>query len=189
MRNSVAVRLVIGVGLLLGLFVVTTALSFWQTRLVDGKIRDVTEVQEPSRAAAYEMQLTATATGVGVLWFVSTGDEQYRQKAFNNQASFQQSRAEYDRLAESPEKIQLSARVGLLSEEYHALARALMIQADEERALFSELAADLRELMVHLDQGDKWNISPTKSLTGPAKPNNQRYCFKWKAGSQRSSPV
>lgn len=69
MRNSIAVRLVIGAGLLLGLFIVTTALSFWQTRLVDGKTRDVTEVQEPSRAAAYEMQLTATATGAGVLWF------------------------------------------------------------------------------------------------------------------------
>jgi len=57
-----------------------------------------------------------------------------------------------------------------------------MIQADEERALFSELAADLRELMVLLDQGDKWNISPTKSLTGAIQAKQSAVLLQMESG-------
>ena len=51
-------------GLLLSLFVIAALVSFFQARIVDEKVREITEVAEPTSAAAYEMEINV----IGTFW-------------------------------------------------------------------------------------------------------------------------
>ncbi len=65
--------------LLLSLFVISALVTFFQARVVDEKVREITEVEEPTSAGAYEMEINMIGTGLGVLKYLQTGDEIHRQ--------------------------------------------------------------------------------------------------------------
>ena len=85
-------------GLLLSLFVIAALVSFFQARIVDEKVREITEVAEPTSAAAYEMEINVIGTGLGVLKYLQTGDEIHRQRVAKDEADFERFKARYDHL-------------------------------------------------------------------------------------------
>ena len=77
--NRIGIKVALGLGLLLSLFVIAAIVSLLQARIVDVKVREITEVKEPTSAAAYEMEINVIGTGLGVLKYLQTGDEIHRQ--------------------------------------------------------------------------------------------------------------
>ena len=55
--NRIGIKVGLGLGLLLSLFVIGALVSLFQARIVDEKVRQITEVEEPTSAAAYEMEI------------------------------------------------------------------------------------------------------------------------------------
>ena len=100
--NRVGIRVSLGLGQLLGLFVIAALVALIQARIVDDKVREITEVEEPTSAAAYEMEINAIGTGLGVLKYLQTGDEIHRQRVAKDEADFERFKAQYDLLAETP---------------------------------------------------------------------------------------
>ena len=59
-----------GLGLMLSLFLIAALDPLYQTTMVDLKVREITEVEEPTSVAAYEMEINVIGTGVGVLKYL-----------------------------------------------------------------------------------------------------------------------
>ena len=67
-RIGIKVGLGLGLGLLFSLFVIGALVSLFQARIVDEKVRQITEVEEPTSAAAYEMEINVIGvTGMSQL--------------------------------------------------------------------------------------------------------------------------
>ncbi len=63
---------------------------------------EITAVEEPTNAASYEMEINIVELDRDVLNYVDTGDERYREQAANDRADFEEARARYDELVDTP---------------------------------------------------------------------------------------
>ncbi len=144
--NRIGIKVALGLGLLLSLFVIAAIVSLLQARIVDVKVREITEVKEPTSAAAYEMEINVIGTGLGVLKYLQTGDEIHRQRVAKDEADFERFKARYDLLAETPKGKELGDRVSLLYQEYKALGYTLMDQANRREGLSRAIGQNFEEL-------------------------------------------
>ena len=103
--NRVGIKVVLGMGLLLSLFVIAALVSLFEARVVDEKVRGITEVAEPTSAAAFEMEINLISTGMGVLQYLPTGDYIYRQRVAMDEADFERFEAQYHLLGETPDLV------------------------------------------------------------------------------------
>jgi len=92
----------LGLGLLLSRFVIAALVSLFQARIVDEKVREITE---PTSAVAYELEINLIGSGMGVLRYLPTGDHIYRQLVLKDEADFERFEAQYHRLAETPDLV------------------------------------------------------------------------------------
>ncbi len=155
--NRVGVKVSLGLGLLLGLFVIAALVALIQARIVDDKVRQITEVEEPTSAAAYEMEINAIGTGLGVLKYLQTGDAVHRRRVAKDEADFERFKAQYDRLAQTTRGKELGKQVSLLYQEYKALGDTLMDQADRREKLSASIGDNFEQLDEILDENIKAN--------------------------------
>jgi len=161
--NRIGVKVGLGLGLLLTLFVMAALVSLFQARIVDEKVREITEVEGPTSAAAYEMEINVIGTGLAVWKYLQTGDDIHRQRVAKDQADFERFKAKYDLLAETP---RVGQQVSLLYQEYKALGDTLMDQADRREALFATIGKNFELLDGILDE----KIQATVTMLGPDGP-------------------
>ena len=166
--NRVGIKVGLGMGLLLSLFAFAGLVSLFQARVVEEKVREITEVAEPASAAAYEMEINVIGTGSGVLKYLQTGDDIHRQRVAKDEADFERFKAQYDRLVKTPKGRQLGDRVSLLYQEYKALGDTLMDQADRREVLFATIGENFQELDGILDNKIQVNIT-SHGPDGPEK--------------------
>ena len=150
-------------GLLLSLFVIAALVSFFQARIVDEKVREITEVAEPTSAAAYEMEINVIGTGLGVVKYLQTGDEIHRRRVAKDEADFERFKAQYDLLAETTRGRELGEQLSRLYQEYKALGDTLMDQTDRRESLSRAIGQNFSELDKILDEKIQANID----LQGP----------------------
>ena len=166
--NRIGTKVALRMGLLLSLFVIAALVSLFQARVVDGKVREITEVEEPTSAAANEMEINVIRTGLGVLKYLQPGDDIHRRRVAKDEADFERFKGQYDLLAETPRGKELGGRVSLLFQEYQALGDTLMDQADRREVLFATIGENFRELDEILDQKIQAKID-LQSPDGPRK--------------------
>ena len=130
MRLTVAKKLWIGFGLLILIIVVTDLIINRSIESVEQRLLKVTEVEEPTSAAAYEMEINVIGTGLGVFKYLETGDPQYRARVADDEADFDRYKSEYDRLSNDEQERALGIRIGALFDEYKALGESLMNARD-----------------------------------------------------------
>ena len=157
--NRVGIKVGLGMGLLLSLFAFAGLISLFQARIVDEKVREITEVAEPTRAAAYEMEINVIGTGLEVLKYLQTGDDIHRQRVTEDEADFERFKTQYDLLAETSRDRELGDRVSLLYQEYMALGDTLMDQADRREVMFATIGENFEELDDILDNKIQLNIT------------------------------
>ena len=66
MRLTIANKLWIGFGILILLLAVTSIIIAVNIKLIDRALKKITLVEEPTSAAAYEMEINVVGTGLGV---------------------------------------------------------------------------------------------------------------------------
>ena len=156
--NRIGIKVGLGMGLLLSLFVIAALVSLYQARIVDEKVREITEVAEPTSAAAYEMEINVIGTGLGVLKYLQTGDAIHRQRVAKDEVDFERFKAQYDLLAETPRGREQGDRISLLYQQYKALGETLMDQADQQEVLFATIGENFKELDDILDEKIQANV-------------------------------
>ena len=66
MKMTIARKLWLGLGILIIIYLVTGLAVLGSIRRMDQYLSEITKVDEPTNAAAYEMEINAIGTGMGV---------------------------------------------------------------------------------------------------------------------------
>ena len=150
---TIARKLWLGFGALILLFAVACGIIFLSERSIGMAFDETVRVEEPTRAAAFEMEINVAEISRDVLEYRETGDPKYLDRFENDKADFQRFKTGYDDLVDTPRGTELGREISAAYEEYVTLGETLMEgqqaggtgrQPDEER--FLELQAELDRL-------------------------------------------
>jgi len=170
MRITIGQKLALGFGSLMAIFLITGLVVNANVRTIEKDLKEITEVEEPTSAAAYEMEINVIGAGLGVLKYLDTGDPKYRSRVEKDQADFERFKAQYDRLAETPKGKELGKKVGALYLEFKAQGDTLMDAKDRLEALVTNIAKDFTKLDDIIDDQIRAKID----LAGPDGPAKWR---------------
>ena len=140
-------------------------LGMWS---ISSAFEEITAVEEPTSAAAYEMEINIVELDRDVLNYLDTGDERYREQAADDRADFEEAKADFDELVDTPTGREHADMLDEIYGEYAALAEALMDEQDEQNALISEVGEGFVEIDRLLDDELQANIDQG-GADGPQK--------------------
>ena len=112
MHLTIRRKLGIVVFSLLLLMVLVAAGSYLQLRLVEGKLAQIVDEEEPQSAAAYELEINLIGTGFAVLDYLHDHDPQHLDRIREDEAEFRSYLDEYGRLAETEAEFSFVPRSG-----------------------------------------------------------------------------
>lgn len=135
---TIANKLLIGFGILFLILAVTGFIIDSNIRLIAKALEEITTVDEPANAAAYEMEINAIGTGLGVLNYLVTGDPRGRQRVEKDQADFERFKAQYSRVVKSPQEKESGEKIALLYQDFNALGKTLIEQRDTREESLTE---------------------------------------------------
>jgi PAS domain S-box-containing protein len=141
-----AQKLWLGFGTLIALLAIIGVVTASLLAVLAGDLNQITSVEEPTSTAAYEMEINAIGTGQAVVSYLETGDPELRRRFAKDVADFEQFKARYDDLADTPERKEAGGRLAALFREYKALGETLMDRQDGQQALFVALARHSEEI-------------------------------------------
>lgn len=137
-------------------------------RVIDGLVEQIIEVEEPTGAAAYEMEINVLGVGFGVWNYLTTGDPQHRERVHNDEADFRRFRAEYGRLALTARENELGEQIDALFGPFFRLGHALMDTRDECHSALAQVTDALAEMDQILDDRLQSQLDP-ETRDGAAK--------------------
>ena len=150
MKLTVARKLVIGIGTLLALILISGLVSLWQNEFIGSKILEITEVEEPTSAAAYEMEINLLGTGFALVAYLHDHDPIHLERIAKDEADFEHFQRIYHELAETEEGKALGVRVDAGYAKFKALADELIMLEDEQtrlRKLFGQNTQGIDDLL------------------------------------------
>ncbi len=96
-------------------------------------------VEEPTSAAAYEMEINAIGAGLGVVSYVARPTADFRRRVDRDRSDYARFRGAYEQLDRSQEALGLSRSLDATYGEYEDLGTALMDRRDSQDALLARL--------------------------------------------------
>ena len=158
MHFSVKLKVILGAAGVLLVGMLSMLVIYGALRTAQKAMHEVADVEEPTSAAAYEMEINVLGTGLGVLKYLDTGDPQYLARVEKDEADFYRFKARYDQLAETPKGKELGNKVGVLFEEFVQLGQVLMDGRDERETLFRAIAENFEVIDGILDEEIQENL-------------------------------
>lgn len=138
--TSTAGRLWLGFGILTTALVVTVSGIGLGLRTLEKQLGTITTIAEPMSAAAYEMEISIIRTSMGVLNYLYTGEQRYRQQVAEYTSDFEHFKGDYDELAGRSKHQALSEDFGILFNDYRDLSEGLMVTKASQLELYAGLA-------------------------------------------------
>ena len=136
MRLTVREKIVAGVTGILLLGLLSMLAVYAGLRTAERAMHEVSEVEEPTSAAAYEMEINVIGSGLGVVKYLDTGNPEFRARVKDDQADFERFLARYDELAATRTGRQLGEKGDVLYREFTQLGQSLMDTRDERERLY-----------------------------------------------------
>ncbi len=150
------IGLALVVVLLLGLMPVL--MIFNGLKQLEQTVGQVTDIDEPISAAAYEMEISTISSGMAVLKYLETGDAEYRAQVAKSEADFGRFKAQYDRVVGTETGKELGQKIVVLYQKFKTLGKILMDQKDEQELIFSKIGAEFEKLDEIVDKKIQANI-------------------------------
>ena len=130
---TIAQKLGLGFGLLILVFVIARLVVEWRLMAIGENVNEVMDVEEPSLAAAYEMESSPVEINQGVLAYLQTGQPRHKREARDAMADFERAQSSYEELADTDRGKELLGQIGPLYTDYKGQANAL--RGDREKDL------------------------------------------------------
>ena len=92
---TIGTKLGAGIGTMVMLCIAIGLVSYLQSRVVDGRIREITEVREPVNTAVQGMETSLEETALATLGFLSTGDDRFLGSFQTARNDFEESDRKY----------------------------------------------------------------------------------------------
>ncbi|MBD3309042.1 HAMP domain-containing protein, partial [candidate division KSB3 bacterium] len=132
MRTSIRLKLGLIIGGLLGAFLVLGFIAYNGIQTIHAQIIQVVEVEQPTSAVAYEMDVNLLRMVVGVLGYLGERDASSLNRIRLGRENFTRFRQEYSTLAETEKGNALGERAQRMFEEFDNLATALITTDDAQ---------------------------------------------------------
>ena len=146
MRDTIAIRMILGLALFLALFFVSATMSFWQANAGQNKIDNIIENLEPKRDIAFAMELNAVETENNVLEYLRNPDPALRAQITETSAENNRLKMEFLSLASPEEIANLANLPEIVSERFIDRSATLMDQSNIKQALSKSLEQDFAAL-------------------------------------------
>ena len=143
---TIARKLWLGFGILVLLFLLTALAVGSSIGSVRAALDEIVAVEEPTAAAAYEMEINAVELGRDVLSYLETNDPRARALAENDRKDFEDFKARYDELVDTPQGVEQGERILTTYEEYAALGERLMDEKDDVDALLATIDGEFETM-------------------------------------------
>src|SRR3712207_53037 len=101
---TIARKLWLGFGGLILIFLVASLIILLSVGAITRNLGEMVQVEEPARAASYEMEINTVEISQDVLAYLNTGDPQYRKQFANDKSDFEKFNARYDELVDTPKE-------------------------------------------------------------------------------------
>lgn len=143
---TIARKLWTGFGTLILIFVIAGLVVGANIWSIGEAIEEITAVEEPSSAAAYEMEINVVELNRDVLDYRETGGPQYRERFADDKADFEEFKATHDSLVDTQFGREQGERIGSLYRQYVALGEALMDRSELQNMLSEESDQAFKEI-------------------------------------------
>jgi CHASE3 domain sensor protein len=131
-KMTIARKLWLGFGVLILIFLLAGLIIFLSQRSTRSTLDEIANVEEPTRAATYEMEINTVEIGRDVRVYMINGDPRYREEFADDQADFEEFNTRYDELADTRKGKELGDRIDALYGQYVSLGETLLDKKDEQ---------------------------------------------------------
>lgn len=159
-------KLGLGFGLWFCLLFATGLILDWGLRQMSAHLERLISIAEPLSAAAYELEINAIGTGLGVMKYLETGVVRYQARIAKDRLDFARFLAQFDRFALTPEGQDLGVRAGRLYGEFLGLGETLIRRRDQREALLATLHMHVVAADDRLDAYLKQTVGPAHEQVG-----------------------
>jgi len=152
LRISIVDKILLGMAVILVVGTCTMLVIYDGLTRSKKALHEVANVEEPTSAAAYEMEINVIGTGMGVLKYLDTSDPKHRDRVKKDQADFKRFKAQYDKLTGTPRSKDLSLQIDVLYQQFSQLGQRLMDSKDDQDRMLATLASNFEALEQIIDQ-------------------------------------
>ncbi len=152
MQSSLVHKILTGLGAIIGIGLLSMLLTYSGLTTIKQALQTISEIEEPASAAAYEMEINAIGTGMGVLKYLDTGDARYRDRVAKDEGDFERFLAQYQQLADSVEERALGQKIARLYREYRNIGETLINKKDQQDRLATAVADTFEQARATLDE-------------------------------------
>ncbi len=164
---TIARKLWLGFGIVILIFLVASLIIFFSQRSISSAVDEIANVEEPTRDASQEMEINLVEMSRNASEYLQAGDPQYREQFTEDRAEFEESKARYDELVDTPTGREQGERIDLLYGEYVALGESLMDQYEEQAGTSDDyVEADEQEFLELQDDLDEVLDEEVQPWTG-----------------------
>jgi hypothetical protein len=135
------------------MFVLACLVIFLIERSVNRALYETVRVEEPTRAASYEMEISVAEMARDVLDYQNTGDARYLEQFEDNKGDFERFKGRYDALVDTERGEEHGDRIEVPFEEYAALGEDL-VGSEPSGARGGALGTDERRFLELQDELD-----------------------------------
>ena len=167
LRNSLGVKLGLGLVLLLALFVIGVTVSFGQSRAVGDHLEEMKDLHAPKRATIFEMEANAEGIGLGVLEFLRSSDPDVRAVITKHQRELERLERQYQDFPKTPAELEAFIELGVVLREFATLSQHLLDLVEEQDDLLVTLGNNFQLFTIFLNS-EKETILQTEDVQDPA---------------------
>ncbi len=178
MKMTIGKKLGLGFGIVLLIFVISGSVTVSQLRGIKENLYNIVEVETPTSAAAYEMEINLIGTGFGVLGYLNDRDPVHLQRIKDDTEDFEEFKGKYLELAYADEK-KLGLALGERYDDYMKLANKIIALEDNQDKKIAILFENFLRWMIFWMRrfrflSNQMNLKPTQRC---------RLLWRWKSMS------
>lgn len=121
---------------------------------------EVTNIEEPTSAAAYEMEINMLGTGMGVFSYLDTRAPQARERVEKDRADFKKFQSQYNRLAKTQKAKDSGKKIDVLYQNFILLGKTLMDKKDKQEVIVTKISQNFLTIEEIINEQLQANINP-----------------------------
>ncbi len=159
-KITIGTKLGLGFGFVLLIFAISGLVTITQIRKIGKNLDEIIQVEEPTSAAAYEMEINLIGTGFGLLGYLEDRDPKHLERINNDIDDFARYQKQYNELAETKEGKDFGVRLKKEYDDFKILAYKIIELEDEQDKKIATLFNNHDEIDDLLDEKIQIFIKP-----------------------------
>lgn len=159
-KMTIGKKLGLGFGFVILIFAISGLVTITQIRNIGKNLDEIIQVEEPTSAATYEMEINLIGTGFGVLGYLEDRDPKHLERIKSDVDDFGKYQKKYSELAETEKGKELGVELNKEYDKFKNLAYKIIELEDEQDKKIVTLLKTHDEMDNLLDEKIQISIKP-----------------------------